>query len=247
MHVRVSRLAVVVVALSVAAAGCGKYSISNIRSAKAFQDANGLYKRSDYAGAVARYEDALRLNPDLGFAYFFLGHSYENLYKPGAKDDQQNVAYLEKAAEHYRTAINKLTGSTDPKEQEILRYSYEYLVAVYGPDKLNDFARAEPVVRELIAFEPNEPTTYRMLAKLYEDQGRLDEAEAQYLKSVEVQPTEAAGYQFLAQFYADRRPGTSAPRSSPRTLRRGTRSASTTSARSTTTSGCRGRRVSSSR
>jgi tetratricopeptide (TPR) repeat protein len=41
-----------------------------------------------------------------------------------------------------------------------------------------------------------------MLAKLYEDQGRMEEAEALLLKSVEVRPSDAAaGYQLLAGFY----------------------------------------------
>ena len=56
----------------VAVAGCGKYSISNIRSAKAFQDANLLYGKGDYRNAAPLYEKAVSLNPDLGFAYFFL-------------------------------------------------------------------------------------------------------------------------------------------------------------------------------
>ena len=193
----------VIGALGVAAAGCGKYSISNIRSAKAFQDANNLYKKNDFKGAVPRYEDAISFNPELGFAYFFLGHSYEKLYKPGATD-AENMGYLAKAAEHYRTAVDKLKGATDPKEQLIRRYSAEYLIAVYGPDKLNDFTKAEQAVKELIAFDPNDATAIRILAKLYEDQGRFDEAEAQYLKSIDVSPKDAAGYQFLARFYNDR-------------------------------------------
>ena len=117
MQVRFIRLAVLVAIVGVAAAGCGKYSISNIRSAKAFQDANALYKKADYKGAVARYEDSIRFTPpDLGFAIFFLGNSYDNLYKPSKKDDPENMGYLNKAAEHYRTAIDKLKTATDPKE-----------------------------------------------------------------------------------------------------------------------------------
>src|SRR4029450_7952577 len=83
MRARIIRLAVLVVAVAVGAAACGKYSISNIRSLKAFQDANALYKKGEYSRAAQRYTDAVTLNPDLGFAYFFLGNSYDNLYKPG--------------------------------------------------------------------------------------------------------------------------------------------------------------------
>ena len=201
MQVRFIRLAVLVAIVGVAAAGCGKYSISNIRSAKAFQDANALYKKADYKGAVARYEDSIRFNPDLGFAYFFLGNSYDNLYKPSKKDDPENIGYLNKAAQHYRTAIDKLKNSTDPKELEVRRYAYEYLIAAYGSDRLNDFEKAEPVAKEMIAEDPAEPSTYRILAKLYEDQGRFEEAEAQLQESIKVKPTDGLGYQLLAAFY----------------------------------------------
>jgi tetratricopeptide (TPR) repeat protein len=201
MQVRFVRPVVLVVAMGVAAAGCGKYSISNIRSAKAFQDANNLYKKNDYKAAAARYEDSVHFNPDLGFAYFFLGNSYDNLYKGAKKGDPENDAYLEKAAGHYRTAIQKLANSTDPKEKQIRRYSFEYLIALYGSDKLNDFSKAEPIAKELIAVDANDSTTYQMLAKLYEDQGRFDDAEAQLLKAIQVNPKEATGYQILAAYY----------------------------------------------
>jgi len=201
MQVRFIRLVLLAVAVCGVAAGCGKYSIGNIRSAKAFQDANGMYKKGDYQGAVARYEDSVRFNPELGFAYFFLGNSYDQLYRPGKKGDPQNDNYLTLAAKHYRTAIEKLANSTDPKEREIRRSSYEYLIALYSADKLNDFSKAEPVAKELIAVDPNNPAPYQMLARLYEDQGRFQEAEAFLLQAIDKSPTEATGYQLLAGFY----------------------------------------------
>jgi hypothetical protein len=47
----------------------------------------------------------------------------------------------------------------------------EYLVAAYGPEKLNDPAQAEPIVQQMIQMEPNEPTNYFALSKIYEDAG----------------------------------------------------------------------------
>jgi tetratricopeptide (TPR) repeat protein len=205
MQVRLNRFAVVAMTLTVFAAGCGKYSISNIRSAKAFQDGTQLYVKSDYKGAVPLFEKAVTLNPELGFGYFFLGNAYDNLYRPAkGKDDPANVANLEKAAANYRLAIDKMTKASTPKEQEVRRDAFEYLIAVYGPDKLSDFDKAEPVAKELIAADPGDPATYRILAKLYEDQGRFDEAEAQLKKSIDVKPTEAQGYQMLAGYYTRR-------------------------------------------
>jgi tetratricopeptide (TPR) repeat protein len=201
MQARFTRLAALVLALSVAVAGCGKYSISNIRSAKAFQDATALYTQQDYKGAAPLYEKSVSLNPDLGFAYFFLGNSYDNMYKPAKKDDPDNQALLEKAAKNYRIAIEKLATTTNPKELEVRRNAFEYLIALYGTDKLNDFSKAESTARELIAVDPSDSATYRILAKLYEDQGRFDDAEKEFNAAIQARPNEALGYQLLAGFY----------------------------------------------
>jgi len=188
-------------ALAVFAAGCGKYSISNIRSAKAFQDANALYTKGDYAGAIPYYEASIKHNPELGYPYFFLGNSHEQLFKPSKKDDPKNVEHLQEAAKYYRMAVDKMKGAKDEKEQQVRRYAYEYLIAVYGPEKLNTFDQAEPVARELIALDPNDSTTYRILAKLYEDQGRMDEAEKAFQDAITAKPNEPLNYRMLAFFY----------------------------------------------
>ena len=193
MRARFIQVAVFVISVSVAAAGCGKYSISNIRSLKAFQDANALYKKGDYSKAAGRYTDAVTLNPELGFAYFFLGNSYDNLYKPGRRGEAENDANLPKAAENYRIAVEKMSASTDPKEQEIRKLAFEYLIAVYGPDKLNDFSKAEPVAKQLIAIDPNEPTSYQTLGRMYEDVGRYEEAEQMLQKAIEPAAERRAG------------------------------------------------------
>jgi predicted Zn-dependent protease len=201
MKLRLIGVAAIVVALGAGAAGCGRYSISNIRSLKAFQDANNLYKKAEYKAAIESYEKSIRFNPELGFAYFFLGNSYDNLYKAAKKGEAENDANLTKAADNYRIAIQKLAASTDPKEKEIRNLAFQYLIAVYGQDKLDDFSKAEPIARELIAAEPNEPTNYQALAKMYEDLGRYDEAEATFKKAIDLRPKEGLGYQLLAGFY----------------------------------------------
>src|SRR5688572_20013717 len=119
MQVRLTRFAIVAMAIAVFAAGCGKYSISNIRSAKAFQDANSLYSKGDYAAAVPYYEASIKHNPELGYPYFFLGHSHEQLYKPTKKDDPANIKHLEDAARYYRQAVDRLKDAKDEKELQV--------------------------------------------------------------------------------------------------------------------------------
>jgi len=195
MQVRFIRLVLLVVAVCGVAAGCGKYSIGNIRSAKAFQDANGMYKKGDYQGAVARYEDSVRFNPDLGFAYFFLGNSYDQLYKPAKQGDATNDAYIQKAIENYRKAADK------NQDKQWKKSSLEYLAAAYGSDKLNDPGKAEPIYQEIINLDPSEPGNYLALAKLYEDAGRYDDAEAQYEKAKQVKPNDPSVLAALAGYY----------------------------------------------
>jgi tetratricopeptide (TPR) repeat protein len=201
MKLRLIGVAMVVAALAVSASGCGRYSISNIRSLKAFQDANNLYKKGEYKSAIERYEASLKFNPELGFAYFFLGNSYDNLYKSAKKGDPANDANLTKAADNYRIAIQKMAATTDPKEKEIRNLAFQYLIAVYGAEKLDDFSKAEPIARELIAAEPDEPANYQALGRMYEDLGRYDEAEATFQKAIELRPKDGLGYQLLAAFH----------------------------------------------
>ena len=201
MSLRVARLTVVVLALAMAGAACGRYSISNIRSLKAFQDANKLYMKTDYPAAIERYKDAIRLNPDLGFAYFFLGNSYDQMYKPTKKGDPTNDGYLVEATKQYELAIAKLAGSTNPKEVECRKRAFEYLINAYGADKLNDFSKAEPIARQLIESDQSDPSNHQLLGKLYEDLGRYEEAEAEYKKAVELRPNEGLAYMVLAGYY----------------------------------------------
>jgi tetratricopeptide (TPR) repeat protein len=201
MQFRFARIAVLVAGLAVATSACGRYSISSIRSLKSFKDGVAQYQKGAYRDAVPLFENAIKYNPDFGFSYFFLGNSYDSLYRPSRKGEPDNDALLPKAVENYRKAIEKLTNSSDPQTAQFRKLSYEYLIAAYGSDKLNDFSQAEPVAKELIALEPNEPTNYQALAKLYEDQGQYDEAEAMFQKAVEVKPNDPLGFQMLAFYY----------------------------------------------
>ncbi len=67
----------------------------------------------------------------------------------------------------------------------------QYLVAAYGPEKLNNPAEAEPIVKRMIEVDPSEYLNYLELAKIYENAGRYDEAEAQLLKARDVKPKQA--------------------------------------------------------
>ena len=190
-----------ILGLSMAAAGCGKYSVGTLKAIKAFKDGNLAYGQKDWKKAIEKYEvvveheDSFGQVPDLAKAYFFLGNSYDQLYKPAKQGDQTNDSYIQKAIDNYRKAADKNT------EKQWKKSALEYLAAAYGSDKLNDPAKAEPIYKEIIALDPQEPTNYMALAKLYEDAGRYDDAEAQFAKAKEVKPNDPTVLAAEAGFY----------------------------------------------
>lgn len=185
----------VVLGLSLAVVGCGQYSYSKLKGRKLFKDANALYTQQDYKRAAEKYQEVLAADPDLVTAYFFLANSLDNQYKATRVGEPENDALLQKAIENYKTAAER---ETDPKMKKL---ALEYLVNAYGPEKLNDPSQAEPIVKQMIAMEPNEPTNYFALAKIYEDSGIYEDAEQALLKAREVRPNEPTVYTTLAGYY----------------------------------------------
>src|SRR3954462_8214169 len=192
---------VLVCGASLVTTGCGKYSWGTLTAVKSFKDGNADYARKDWKKAAEKYEevvkhdDAIQKLPQLATAYFFLGNSYDHLYKPAKQGDATNDAYIQKAIDNYRKAANK------NQDKQWKKSSLEYLAAAYGSDKLNDAEKAEPVYKEIIALDPAEATNYLALAKLYEDSGRYEDAEAQYNKAKEVKPNDPSVLASEASFY----------------------------------------------
>jgi len=182
-----------VIGLSVTLVGCGQFQ--GLKAKKAFKEANVFYQQQDYRRAAARYEEAVKSDPNLTVAYFYLGNSYDNLYKPARAGEAENDALLQKAIENYKIAADR---ETDPKMKKL---SLEYLVSAYGAEKLNQPEMAEPLINRMIEIDPSDPANYFALAKLYEDGGRYDEAEAILNKARDAKPDDPAVYMQLAGFY----------------------------------------------
>jgi tetratricopeptide (TPR) repeat protein len=187
--------AAVVLTVGLATAGCGRYSLSALKAQKAYKDANELYKGSDWRDAAAKYEYVLQQDPSRTEVYFFLANSYDNAYKPSRAGEPENDALIQKAIENYKRAAEL------DRNPEMKKLAMQYLVAAYGPDKLNDPASAEPIVQEMIRISPNDPGNYFALAKIYEDAGRYEEAEQALLKARDAAPNDVTVYVQMSGFY----------------------------------------------
>ena len=205
MHIRRSLARVIVAAvLIVPLASCGY--LAQVGAMRTFKEANLAYGRGDYERAVEHYEEILTiledvaegdplLNEQLTATYFYVANSYDNLYKPVRRGDAENDAYLEDAVRYYTLASERIT---DPALQ---RLSLQYLVAAFGPDKANDPSRSEPVLRQMILQDPENPDNYFALANLYEQSGLYEDAEAVMVEVKNLHPDDSIVYLQLAGFY----------------------------------------------
>jgi len=189
---RIASLAIML-AFAAGLVGCSQYG--KLKAKQAFKDANVVYAQQDYKKAAALYEEAIVQDPELSVAYFYLANSYDNLFKPSRKGEPENDAYLTKAIEYYSKASEK---EQDPT---LRKRSFEFLVAAYGPDKMNDPSQQEPIVNRMIQLDPQDATNYFALAKIREDAGDYGKAEEVLLQAKQARPNDPQVYLQLAGFY----------------------------------------------
>jgi predicted Zn-dependent protease len=193
------RALVAVMAIALMTGACSQYG--NLMARKNFKDANVAYQAGNYKEASDLYQSAVDADPEMVRAYFYLANSYENQFKPAKKGDPTNDDFLNKAVTNYQISADRLANATDEADKLLARRSLEYLALVYGSDKLTDPAKAEPIVQKMITLEPNEPTNYFALAKIYEDAGDYDRAEQTFIKAKDAKPSDPAVYTSLAAYY----------------------------------------------
>ena len=182
-----------VAGLGATVAGCGQ--IAMVQARMALKDGHTAYQQQNYRGAVESYEKAIAADPNQTEAYFYLGNSYDNQFRPTRRGEEANDLLLTRAVENYRKA------SELEQRPELKRLALQYLANAFGSDKLNDPAQSEPVVQQLIQMDPSEPVNYFALSKIYEDSGDYESAESSLVKAREMKPTDPAVYTTLAAYY----------------------------------------------
>jgi tetratricopeptide (TPR) repeat protein len=181
--------------------GCAK--LNEVKAMRSYKEANKTYQAQDYKKSAQLYADTIAAAPDddrVTPAYFFLANSLDNQWKPSKKGEPENDKLLNDAVANYQKAAEKLMKSDNADYKKLGKLSLQYLVASYGTDKLNDPAKAEPVLINMIQQEPTDTTLYTQLAKLYEDAGAYDAAESVLLRAKNTHP-DSGVYMQLASYY----------------------------------------------
>ena len=100
-------------------------------------------------GPSRLYEETdRRTTQATAIVYFYLGNSYDNLYQSRARRAKPaNDALMpEGGSRTTQLAVEKLDAN-NPTKARLQGARSQYPVAAYGPDKLNDPVKAEPVVQ----------------------------------------------------------------------------------------------------
>lgn len=115
--------------------GCEKLKIDNLKANNHLKKANRFYTEEKYKKATNEYHEALKLNPDLKVAYFYLGSSYALLYSPSktTKKNKENgenaLDFLLKAREASDKKIenleNKAISSINQEKRDNIREEIE--------------------------------------------------------------------------------------------------------------------------
>jgi tetratricopeptide (TPR) repeat protein len=197
---RISRIAAVGLGAALVAGPGRPLAGQTADGRQQFVAANALYAQQRFAEAAAGYEAALAADPTLVEAHFFLGNAYDNLYQPARRGDPANDRLLDAACANYRLAADRLVGGT-PEMQVLRKRTLQYLAAVFGRDRLNRPDDAAAVVRQLIAIDPGDATSYFGLVKIHEDAGRIDEAEEVLKQAQAAAPESTNVWAGSAQFY----------------------------------------------
>jgi hypothetical protein len=191
-----------IVAITMPLVSCAFFD--QLSAMRTFKDANFLYGRGDYEAAIEEYQivlDAVRADPEgelaqgMSIAYFYVGNSYDSLYKPAFAGERENDEFLSNAEEYYQLAADNIPNA------EFQKLAMQYLVAVYGPDKLNDPSRRSQMLQQMLTLEPENPDNYFVLAQLYEESGLAEDAEMIYRAAVDLNEDDPNGYLQLAGFY----------------------------------------------
>jgi tetratricopeptide (TPR) repeat protein len=187
-------LALVAVVPLLVAVGC-----SRVQSRAAFKDGNKLYKEENYRKAIDQYERAVKLDPGMAEAYFYLASSNQALYRPG-KEGDDNKQRLQNSIDNYNKSL-EVNKATSPNLKKVKLNALAALTGIYSEAPFQDYEKALDYATQLVAENPNDTKNLYAMANLYEKFGKVQEAEAAYVKVTQLNPQDAKACGALANFY----------------------------------------------
>jgi tetratricopeptide (TPR) repeat protein len=183
-----------IAALVPALSGC-----AGIQAKASFKDANKDYKEENYKKAIPKYERAVKLDPSMAEAWFYLGSSHQALYRPG-KEGAENKAHLDAAIENYKKSL-EINKANNERLKKVRTNTLAALTSIYSDEPYRNFEEANRYAELLVQDNPNDPKNLYAKANLYEKFSKIDEAEKTYKQVAELNPNDPKACGALAAFY----------------------------------------------
>lgn len=184
------------------------------QAVKFFEEGNKLKQEGKLSEAIAKYQEALQIEPNYAPALNQLGDIYES-----AKEFEQALVYYQRFVRampsnglaHAKLARmmlyqQDLKGAITNYQKAIILqpgqpvWAYKELGDALVKDGQID--RAIDIYQQLIELDPNTPpTTYKKLGDLLHKQKKAEQALAAYEKALELNPNQSKIYLTIAQVY----------------------------------------------
>ena len=193
MKMRVQAFAVGA-ALLFTGVGCAK-----VQSRAAFKDGNKEYTQENFKRAISLYERAVELDPNLTEAWFYLGSSYQAMYRPG-KNTPENNELLDKSVAAYQKSLETNPGQTE-QQKKVKTNTLGALIAIHSDEPKKNFDVAQQYAQTLVKESPDDAKNLYALANLYEKFNQVDQAEQTYKRVAELNPNDPKACGALAAFY----------------------------------------------
>jgi tetratricopeptide (TPR) repeat protein len=182
------------IAAAVLLQGCAQ-----VQAKAAYQDGNKAYKEENYKKAIEEYAEAVAKAPNMAEAWFYLGSSHQQLYRPG-KETPENKQHLDEAIAGYKKALEVNTAGNENLAKVKIN-TLAALTAIYSEDPYKSYDDAKRYADELVRDNPSDAMNLYAMANLYEKFGRIQEAENTYRKVAELFPNDTKACSALAGFY----------------------------------------------
>lgn len=140
-----------------------------IKARQLAREGNALYNASDYHGAIEKYIEARKLDPDTPNLFLNLGYSYFSIYAPEAADVQDRQAAHEAIAafeEHLRRF---------PNDENARSFKIKTLLKA-APYDVKFANQAKDLFIEMLRENPSDHEARQWLINLFIDCKRYDDA-----------------------------------------------------------------------
>jgi tetratricopeptide (TPR) repeat protein len=148
--------------LALAAAVAGSSACNKIQSKQAIKQGNEFFKAQKYETALAKYQEAQRLDPGEVKLKKNIGIAYMGLYQPGSKH-AKDVEYASKAIENLKDYVTAF-----PEDKK----AREFLVSMYlATDRYDD---AIVFYELMLKSDPKDTKAMGSIASMYFKKGDFD-------------------------------------------------------------------------